>query len=36
MVEVGRFVEELKAAGVGFFAGVPIELLYGYYCTDRG
>ena len=27
MVEVGRFVEELKAAGVEFFAGVPDSLL---------
>jgi hypothetical protein len=36
MVEAGRFVDGLKAAGVEFFADVPIELLYGYYCTDRG
>ena len=27
MVEVGRFVEELKAAGIGLFAGVPDSLL---------
>ena len=27
MVEVGRFVDELKAAGVEFFAGVPDSLL---------
>lgn len=35
MVRAGRFVDGVKAAGVEFFAGVPIELLYGYYCTDR-
>ena len=27
MVEVGRFVDGLKAAGVEFFAGVPDSLL---------
>ena len=27
MVEVGRFVEELKAAGIGLFVGVPDSLL---------
>ena len=27
MVEVGRFVEELKAAGISLFAGVPDSLL---------
>ncbi len=36
MVRAGRFVDGLKAAGVEFFAAVPVELLYGYYCTDRG
>ena len=36
VVRAGRFVDGLKAAGVEFFAGGPIELLYGYYCTDRG
>ena len=35
MVEVGRLVDGLKAAGVEFFAAVPVELLYGCYCTDR-
>ena len=34
MVEAGRFVDGLKAAGVEFFAAVTVELLYGYYCTD--
>ena len=34
MVGVGRFVDGLKAAGVEFFAGVPVELLYEYYCAD--
>ena len=32
MVEVGRFVDGLKAAGVEFFAGVPDSLLKGF-CT---
>ena len=32
MIEVGRFVDELKAAGVEFFAGVPDSLLKGF-CT---
>ena len=36
MVRAGRFVDGLKAAGVEFFAAVPVELLYGCYCTDRG
>ena len=30
MVEVGRFVDGLKAAGVEFFAGVPDSLLKGF------
>ena len=36
MVEVGRFVEALKAAGVEFFAGVPDSLLKSFcaYVTD--
>ncbi len=36
MVEVGRFVDGLKAAGVEFFAGVPYSLLKGFcaYVTD--
>ncbi len=35
-VEVGRFVDGLKAAGVEFFAGVPDSLLKGFctYVTD--
>ena len=32
MVEVGRFVDGVKAAGVEFFAGVPDSLLKGF-CT---
>ena len=36
MVEVGRFVEALKAAGVEFFVGVPDSLLKSFcaYVTD--
>ena len=36
MIEVGRFVDELKAAGVEFFVGVPDSLLKGFcaYVTD--
>lgn len=36
MVEVGRLVDVLKAAGVEFFAGVPDSLLKGFctYVTD--
>ena len=36
MVEVGRFVDGLKAAGVEFFAGVPDSLLKSFcaYVTD--
>ena len=30
MVEVGKFVDELKSAGVEFFAGVPDSLLKGF------
>lgn len=35
-VEVGRFVDELKATGVEFFAGVPGSLLKSFcaYVTD--
>ena len=36
MVEVGRFVDELKAAGVEFFAGEPVMVPYGCHCTDEG
>ena len=37
MVEVGKFVDGLKAAGVEFFAGVPDSLLKGFcaYVTDK-
>ena len=36
MVEVGRFVDELKAAGIGLFTGVPDSLLKSFcaYVTD--
>ena len=36
IVEVGRFVDELKAAGIGLFAGVPDSLLMSFcaYVTD--
>ena len=36
MVEVGRFVDGLKAAGVELFAGVPDSLLKSFcaYVTD--
>ena len=36
MVEVGRFVGELKAAGIGLFPGVPDSLLKSFcaYVTD--
>ena len=36
MVEAGRFVDGLKAAGVEFFAGVPDSLLKSFcaYVTD--
>ena len=36
MVGVGKFVDELKAAGVEFFAGVPDSLLKSFcaYVTD--
>ena len=36
MVEVGRFVDGLKAAGIGLFAGVPDSLLKSFcaYVTD--
>jgi len=36
MVEIGKFVDELKAAGVEFFAGVPDSLLKSFcaYVTD--
>ena len=34
MVRAGSFVDGLKAAGVEFFANVPVASLYGCYCTD--
>ena len=36
MIEVGRFVDGVKAAGVEFFAGVPDSLLKSFcaYVTD--
>ena len=36
MVEVGKFVDGLKSAGVEFFVGVPDSLLKGFcaYVTD--
>lgn len=36
MVEVGRFVDGLKATGIGLFAGVPDSLLKSFcaYVTD--
>ena len=36
MVEVGRFVDGLKAAGAGFFTGMPDSLLKSFcaYVTD--
>jgi len=36
MVEVGRFVDGLKAAGVEFFAGVSVMVPCGCHCTDKG
>ena len=37
MVEVGRFVDGLKAAGAGFFTGMPDSLLKSFcaYVTDN-
>ena len=34
MVEVGRFVDGLKAAGVEFFVGVRVKFPGGCDCTD--
>ena len=34
MVEVGRFVDGLKAAGVEFFADAPDSLLKGFYAYE--
>ena len=36
MVEAGRFVDGVKAAGVEFFAGVPLMFPCGCHCTDKG
>ena len=33
---VERFVDGLKAAGAGFFAGVPVKFPCGCCCTDKG
>ncbi len=36
MVEVGKFVDGLKAAGVEFFTGVQVKFSIGCHCTDKG
>ncbi len=36
MVEAGRFVDGLKAAGVEFFAGVSVVFPCGCHRTDKG
>ena len=36
MEGAGRFVDGVKAAGVEFFAGVPVMLPCGCNCTDKG
>ena len=36
MVGVGRFVDGLKAAGVEFFADVPVKFPCGCHHTDKG
>lgn len=36
MVEVGRFVDGLKAAGVEFFVGVLVMFPCGCHSTDKG
>lgn len=36
MEGAGRFVDGVKAAGVEFFAGVPVKAPYRCYCTDKG
>ena len=36
MVEAGRFVDGVKAAGVEFFADVPVMFPCGCYRTDKG
>ncbi len=34
MVDAGRFVDGLRAAGVEFFVAVPVISPCGYHCTD--
>jgi len=36
MVKVGRFVDGVKAAGVAFFAAVPVMFPCGCHCADMG
>ena len=36
MEGAGRFVDGVKAAGVEFFAGVPVMFPCGCHCTDKG
>ena len=36
MVRAGKSVDGLKAAGVEFFAGVPVKFPCGCHCTDKG
>ena len=36
MVEVGRFVDGLKSAGVEFFTGVPVKFPCGCDCMAKG
>ena len=36
MEGAGRFVDRLKAAGAGFFAGVPVKFLCGCHNADQG
>ena len=35
MVRAGRFVDGLKAAGAGFFAGVPVMFPCGCHSADK-
>jgi hypothetical protein len=36
MIEAGKFVGGLKAAGVGGFAGVTVNFPWGSDCSDKG
>ena len=36
VVRAGRYVDGLKAAGVEFFADVPVMSPCGCHCTDKG